>query len=540
MLHWTIRSRLTCLVVALLLLMLCVGLNGQRGISHTDAGLHSVLVSSKALRNHIESDMMHDALRADVLAALLATSDNDSKQASDDVKEHAQLFRTHIADNRALPLDRDLADALNAVGPTLESYISSAEDIVGVAHHDKRRANQVLPDFLRHFKELEGRLSDLSDKIEANAASTQSAAEHGVANTKLVDNLTMLFAALAGTTLAFFIVRSILAGMRRLSDAITPLAEGKLGRRIAIGTGDEFGRMLESVQSMDDKLSALVGNVRRTADALGTAAGEVSGSTDDLNKRTQEQAAALEETAASMQEMATTVKQNARSAHAAQELAVSARRNADQGGSVVQRAIDAMGEINSSSRRIADIISTIDEIAFQTNLLALNAAVEAARAGEQGQGFAVVASEVRSLAQRSAGAAKEIKQLIGDSVEKVKTGTALVDESGRTLAGMVDSIRKVTDIVAEIAGASEHQAGGIEQVNRAVVQIDDATQQNAALVEQSTASSKLMESHTRELLRQIGHFQTYADAATATPTTHSGNGRERAEPVQTVAYRRAG
>jgi methyl-accepting chemotaxis protein len=228
--------------------------------------------------------------------------------------------------------------------------------------------------------------------------------------------------------------------------------------------------------------------------------------------------------------MTATVKQNADNARQANQLAVGAREQAEKGGQVVHRAISAMSEINVSSRKIADIISVIDEIAFQTNLLALNAAVEAARAGEQGRGFAVVASEVRNLAQRSASAAKEIKDLIKDSVDKVKVGSQLVDESGKTLAEIMESVKKVTDIVAEIAAASEEQSVGIEQVNNAVTQMDSVTQQNAALVEQATAASKSMEQQSATLVGQIGYFRTQATARAAAPV-HVVESRPRAEVI---------
>src|SRR4030095_6580001 len=225
-------------------------------------------------------------------------------------------------------------------------------------------------------------------------------------------------------------------------------------------------------------------------------------------------ASALEETAASMEEMTSIVKQNADNAYQAKKLATNARAEAEQGGEVVSKAVAAIADINTSSRKIADIIGVIDEIAFQTNLLALNAAVEAARAGEQGRGFAVVATEVRKLAQRSASAAKEIKGLINDSVDKVKVGSELVDESGKTLSQIMESVRKVTDIVAEIAAASEEQSAGIEQVNNAVTQMDNVTQQNAAVVEQASSASKAMEQQSSTLVAQIGYFRLGKGAGT--------------------------
>jgi len=306
--------------------------------------------------------------------------------------------------------------------------------------------------------------------------------------------------------LGMLIIRSIVSTLNTAVSIADRISSGELGNDVRVESSDELGRLLEGLKRMDGKLVEIVGGVRGSADAVGAAARQLSHGNDDLSQRTQEQAAALEETASSMEQMTATVKQNADNARQANQLAVGAREQAEKGGAVVQRAIAAVGEINNSSRKIADIIGVIDEIAFQTNLLALNAAVEAARAGEQGRGFAVVATEVRNLAQRSASAAKEIKGLINDSVDKVKVGSELVDESGKTLSEIMESVKKVTDIVAEIAAASEEQSAGIEQVNNAVSQMDNVTQQNAALVEEASAASKSMEQQSGTLVSQIGYF----------------------------------
>ncbi|WP_404615365.1 methyl-accepting chemotaxis protein [Rhodanobacter hydrolyticus] len=267
------------------------------------------------------------------------------------------------------------------------------------------------------------------------------------------------------------------------------------------------GSMMHAMQRLHVKLVEVIGQVQQGSQVVSGAALEIARGNDDLSQRTQEQASSLEETAASMEEMTATVKQNAENASHANQLAGGAREQAERGGKVASQAVSAMAEITASSRKISDIVGLIDEIAFQTNLLSLNAAVEAARAGEQGRGFAVVASEVRSLSQRSAAAAKEIKALIGESVERVEAGGALVEQTGTALSEIVESVCKVTDIVAEIAAASQEQSSGIDQVNRAVMQMDEVTQQNAALVEQAAAAAQAMQEQAAALRRQTAFFR---------------------------------
>jgi methyl-accepting chemotaxis protein len=300
---------------------------------------------------------------------------------------------------------------------------------------------------------------------------------------------------------------------KEMQNMLAAVVGGDLTKRIDLnGKAGFFEAMSRGVNHLADNMAEVVSRVKLVAAEVHRGADEISAGNANLSQRTEEQSSSLEETASSMEEMTTTVKQNADNAGQANQLAMAARDQAEKGGSVVNQAVKAMTDINDASKKIADIIGVIDDIAFQTNLLALNAAVEAARAGEQGRGFAVVASEVRSLAGRSATAAKEIKELIQDSVRKVEDGSVLVTQSGQTLEKIVASVKKVSDIVAEIAAASREQSSGIEQVNRAVMQMDELTQQNAALVEQATAASQAMAEQVRGLNEMLGRYRVLESA----------------------------
>jgi methyl-accepting chemotaxis protein len=326
---------------------------------------------------------------------------------------------------------------------------------------------------------------------------------------------------------------------KEMQGMLSAVVAGDLGRRIEVaGKSGFFETMSRGVNQLADNMAEVVSRVKRVAADVHRGADEISAGNANLSQRTEEQSASLEETASSMEEMTTTVKQNADNAAQANQLALAARDQAEKGGAVVSQAVAAMSGINEASKRIADIIGVIDDIAFQTNLLALNAAVEAARAGEQGRGFAVVASEVRSLAGRSATAAKEIKELIQDSVRKVEDGSVLVTQSGHTLEKIVAAVKKVSDIVAEIAAASREQSSGIEQVNRAIMQMDELTQQNAALVEEATAASQAMVEQVRGLNDMLARFQVaYAELAAAAPAPPGTGGAKPASATREAAQR---
>ncbi|HJV86344.1 MAG TPA: methyl-accepting chemotaxis protein [Noviherbaspirillum sp.] len=317
----------------------------------------------------------------------------------------------------------------------------------------------------------------------------------------------MGIAILLGAAICIWLIRAI---AKPLADAVKvarSVAAGDLTTRIEATRADETGQLLDALKDMNESLVKIVSEVRSGTETIATASSQIASGNLDLSARTETQASSLEETASSMEQLTGTVKQNADSAFQANQLAMSASEVAVKGGTVVSQVVDTMGSINESAKKIADIIGVIDGIAFQTNILALNAAVEAARAGEQGKGFAVVATEVRQLAQRSAAAAKEIKALIDDSVEKVGVGARLVDQAGATMKEIVDSVKRVTDIISEISIASKEQTDGIQQVNQAITQMDEVTQQNAALVEEAAAAAESLHEQADGLAHVVSVFK---------------------------------
>jgi methyl-accepting chemotaxis protein len=322
----------------------------------------------------------------------------------------------------------------------------------------------------------------------------------------LASMLAVAFAIILG----WWISKAIISRLARAVNVAEAVAAGDLGTKIVVDSTDEMGQLLGALKRMNESLVQTVGRVRSSADGIATASAEIAMGNQDLSGRTEQQASALQQTAASMQQMTTTVQQNADSSRQASQLAATTAEAAGRAGKVVQQVVSTMGEISAASRKISDIIGVIDGIAFQTNILALNAAVEAARAGEQGRGFAVVASEVRSLAQRSAQAAREIKGLIGDSVSKVAVGSDLVSQAGSSMEDVQAQVRRMTDLIAEIHASTDEQSTGIVQVNQAVASIDQGTQQNAALVEESAAAAESLKQQAVSLMEAIAVFRSVA------------------------------
>jgi methyl-accepting chemotaxis protein len=349
-------------------------------------------------------------------------------------------------------------------------------------------------------------IKGVQQEVESGTAQVDSILTQTETVTIGMSILALILAAGIGMLVTRGLLKQLGGEPAEVSTIASRIAEGDLAVEIKLQENDESS-VMHAMKTMRDNLVRIVAQVRTGTDAISTASSEIAAGNLDLSSRTEQQASSLEETAASMEELTSTVKQNADNSRQANQLAATASEIAVKGGTVVSEVVHTMEEINSASKKIVDIITVIDGIAFQTNILALNAAVEAARAGEQGRGFAVVASEVRSLAQRSASAAKEIKGLIDNSVEKVDTGTALVAQAGSTMQEIVDSIRRVTDIMGEITSASQEQSQGIEQVNQAITQMDQVTQQNAALVEEAAAASESMQDQAHKLSELVSVFK---------------------------------
>ena len=419
----------------------------------------------------------------------------------------------------------------------LADYVALKDKVIALASqnkHDEARdllmTNQAIPAKIAESFEAHRTMNiDFANKASVLAVSTKTSA---LTWSAVLGVLTLAVSAV----LAHLIIRSITRPLNLAVKIAQTVAAGDLtsSRSMEIGD-DEIGQLLHALRDMNDNLISIVREVRVSTDTIATASAEIASGNLDLSTRTETQAGSLEETASSMEELTSTTKQNSENARQANQLAQSASEVAIKGGVVVAQVIDTMGSINVSSKKIVDIIGVIDGIAFQTNILALNAAVEAARAGEQGRGFAVVASEVRNLAQRSAAAAKEIKVLIGDSVEKVEIGARLVDQAGSTMDEVVASVKRVSDIISEISSASNEQNAGIEQINQAIIQMDRVTQQNAALVEQASAAAQSMQDQTSNLSQAVGVFKLTKETelrVAPIASTHTAVSRTASTPMR--------
>ena len=446
-----------------------------------------------------------------------------NEEQNDRQKQYQEVLSSRKEIDRLVEeLDRTLNDAraralLAEMHKHTGRYRTASDQLIKLVNDGlHEEASQYLTEQLRpvlaDLKKAVNEQIEVQKSISADrAAEAQRTYE---STSRLMWGLGAIALALAAFV-AWWMTRSITGPVRRALEVANTVASGDLTSRIEVTTRDEAGQLLLALKTMNENLARTVGTVRSGTETITVAASEVAAGSQDLSSRTEQQASSLEETASSMEELTSTVKQNADNARQANVLAEAASQVAARGGAVIGEVVGTMGAISASAGKINDIIGVIDGIAFQTNILALNAAVEAARAGEQGRGFAVVATEVRNLAQRSAAAAKEIKGLIGDSTEKVANGSMLVAEAGATMEEIVNSVRRVTDIMAEISSASAEQTAGIEQVNGAVVEMDHVTQQNAALVEEAAAAAEAMKEQAARLTEAMAVFRIDAGQAEA-------------------------
>jgi len=476
------------------------------------------LVGTMGLLRVHEKDMIINYEKPEVVKERHAKWDAARAQASSVVGELAKLS------------DEDDKALLGKVQAALEGYAAKAGNVVNQleagAYDHAAVADRLLQPAKDQVKEAENQIAEFGKRLDADSQEMRAGIQGTQTKVLWTFVLVLVFAAVVVVPLTLLNMQSICAPLVEAEALAGAIAEGDLSRVMNPVVGqDEASKLMRSLHRMQEALQAMVSQLRTAADSIRTASVEIATGNQDLSSRTEQTASNLQEAASSLVQLTGTVKQTADSARTANQLASSASGAAAKGGDVVSQVVSTMDEINTSSKRISDIIGTIDGIAFQTNILALNAAVEAARAGEQGRGFAVVAGEVRSLAQRSAEAAREIKTLIGASVERVETGARLVQEAGTTMSDIVSSVQRVTDIIGEITAASSEQSDGISQVNQGVSQLDQMTQQNAALVEQSAAAAESLKDQAERLGSVVDRFRVNAHAAATTSALFSAPGK---------------
>ncbi|MEP7102264.1 MAG: methyl-accepting chemotaxis protein [Burkholderiales bacterium] len=510
-----IGTRLGLGFASLLLLQLVISGIGMREMAELSAritNLTEVTQAKSSALSEIESFVGARAIAARNLALLTEPAAQKAdiervKLAQAGLDKHMESLASFMKETSPSgDAERQMFEQLRALEA---KYLPIANRIVGLATTGKtdEAIKSLTQDCMPLLTQMLAHLDSFAALLKKDSVASSAAAQATYQSAKWLILAITIASMSTGIFIAWWLTRSITRPMGEAVGVAQRVAAGDLSTRIEVTQTDEAGQLLTALKQMNDSLTKVVGNVRLASDSIATGSAQIAAGNQDLSQRTEQQASALEQTAASMEQLGATVRQNADNAKQANQLALGASTVAVKGGEVVSQVVDTMKGINASSKKIADIIGVIDGIAFQTNILALNAAVEAARAGEQGRGFAVVASEVRSLAQRSAEAAKEIKGLISASVERVEQGTTLVDQAGVTMAEIVGAIRRVTDIMGEISSASVEQSAGVAQVGEAVTQMDKTTQQNAALVEESAAAAESLKLQAQQMVQAVSVFK---------------------------------
>jgi methyl-accepting chemotaxis protein-1 (serine sensor receptor) len=506
----TIKSRLVFVIGFMSLLLVAIGIVGLSSLSSANSSLKTIyddrLVPMSEL-DHIVR--LIDRNRMTIAESMNGDPAIVTKKMDDVEKRIGEINKSweHYAASSLTANEKQLAETtLENLKKFLAEGLKPA--IAAQRNMNVQQAMEIMQGPMStNYASLQQQIDALI-KLQLDIAKTEFEHTQNVYSTvRIISVSAIVLGVLLASMIGFWLIRAISSPLEKAVRIAKSVAAGDLAQNIEVRSGDETGQLMQALKDMNESLVHTIGQVRMGTETIGVASREIASGNADLSARTESQASSLEETASSMEELTSTVKQNAENAKQANQLVVSASDVAMRGGQVVGQVVDTMGSIKDSSRKIVDIIGVIDGIAFQTNILALNAAVEAARAGEQGRGFAVVASEVRNLAQRSAGAAKEIKSLISDSVEKVDAGSKLVDEAGKTMDEIVTSVKHVADIMNEITAASQEQSSGIAQVNQAITQMDAMTQQNAALVEQAAAAAESMQSQAGTLAQAVAVFR---------------------------------
>jgi len=539
--HLHIGTRLGFGFGLVLLLLVVLALASLSSMSNIHTSLDKVINENNVVTKEL-NDMRQAVMRVAVAVRNVSVMTNEDEvnneikhidAANAEYQESAAALGKMMTDGAGKALLGKIAAGQAATAPGVDKAIALAKkqgDVIPV----------LLSSVVPHQRAWVAAIDEMIAYQQKLARQTSDEANDAYGNALLL-TLALAGAALViGAFVAWYVTRSITAPLKGAVHVARRVAGGDLSTRVTVESEDETGQLLAALRDMNESLVRIVGEVRAGTDTITDASSEIARGNMDLSARTEEQASSLQMTASSMEELTSTVKHNADSAAQANKLAATASEVAVRGGTVVSQVVETMGSINESAKKIVDIIGVIDGIAFQTNILALNAAVEAARAGEQGRGFAVVAAEVRNLAQRSAAAAKEIKALISDSVEKVGIGARLVDQAGTTMDEVVTSVRHVTDIISEIAAASNEQTAGIEQVNQAIIQMDNVTQQNAALVEQAAAAASAMQEQAGNLSAVVSVFKLRdGDAPVKRLTAHQPAPKAKARALPARPARQA-
>ncbi|MFJ3316909.1 methyl-accepting chemotaxis protein [Herbaspirillum huttiense] len=524
----TIRARLIFVIGFLALMLIGSGVLGLVGLRSTNAQMRSLYEDRLVAFSQLERmSAALDAARNGISTSIVGDS-GDIDANMDRIEKAIKANDAIVKQYQDTQLTSDERVLLDKLIPQRQKFVTDGIKPAAEAlrNRDFQGAIELYGGvMLKLYADAHTTLAQLMDLQRTVGRELHEQAQQRYQTLLVVMGVAMAAGLFVALLMGVLLVRAISRPLQRAVTVAQAVAAGDLTQQIDVHSQDETGQLMQALRQMNDNLQGIVGQVRLSTDTIATASSEIAHGNLDLSSRTEQQAGALEETASAMEQLTSTVRHNADSAQQAKELAHSASEVAVRGGEVVRQVVDTMSSINQSSSKIVDIISVIDGIAFQTNILALNAAVEAARAGEQGRGFAVVASEVRSLAQRSAAAAKEIKVLIDDSVTRVGTGSALVAQAGQTIDEVVRSVQRVSEVVTDISAAGQEQSQGIEEVNNAITQMDETTQQNAALVEQAAAAAQSMQEQAARLSEAVSVFRLGGTAVAGVPAAQALSAR---------------